>query len=136
MSTFVLGKGSVPGKERRTGGAPKSSTLDFSLRPIAREENLAPLWPVFLGRQRSTKPTITTSKGMTMTAKLTGSRVTIRLTEEDERAIRSLTTLRLPMFSLVNKSDIVRAALQEAAAAAAAKQEAERALAAELASRR
>jgi hypothetical protein len=73
---------------------------------------------------------------MTMTAKLTGSRVTIRLTEEDERAIRSLTTLRLPMFSLVNKSDIVRAALQEAAAAAAAKQEAERALAAELASRR
>jgi len=24
VSTFVLGKGSVPGKERRTGGAPKS----------------------------------------------------------------------------------------------------------------
>jgi hypothetical protein len=60
-----------------------------------------------------------------MQQKLTGSRVTVRLTQEDERAIRTLRGLLRPRFPLVNKADIVRAALQEA----------ERALSAEHASR-
>ena len=49
-----------------------------------------------------------------MQQKLTGSRVTVRLTQEDERAIRTRRTLLRPRFPLVNRADIVRAALQEA----------------------
>jgi hypothetical protein len=49
-----------------------------------------------------------------MQQKLTGSRVTVRLTQEDERAIRTLRGILRPRFTLVNTADIVRAALQEA----------------------
>jgi hypothetical protein len=44
----------------------------------------------------------------------TGTRVTVRLTAEDESALAALTAHMRPRFTLVNKSDIMRAALLEA----------------------
>lgn len=51
---------------------------------------------------------------MQRTQRTTGTRVTVRLTVEDERALSALAAHLRPRFTLVNKSDIIRAALTEA----------------------
>jgi hypothetical protein len=51
------------------------------------------------------------------TMKTTGTRVTVRLTAADESALSTLTAAMRPRFSLVNKSDLIRAAIQKAAQA-------------------
>jgi hypothetical protein len=48
------------------------------------------------------------------TSKITDKRITVRLTEEDQRALKSLRSLLRPRFPWLNTVDLVRTALYEA----------------------
>jgi hypothetical protein len=54
---------------------------------------------------------------MITTAKLTDRRVTVRLSEADEEALQIVQTKLRPKYPWLNKADLVRAALHEAAIA-------------------
>jgi hypothetical protein len=54
---------------------------------------------------------------MITTSKLNNGRVTVRLSQEDEAALRVVQTKLRPKFPALNKAALVRAALHEAALA-------------------
>lgn len=58
------------------------------------------------------------------TSKIIDKRITVRLTEDDERALKSLRGLLRPRFPWLNTVDIVRTALHEAERALSAEQHA------------
>jgi hypothetical protein len=57
---------------------------------------------------------------MIVTTKLTDRRVTVRLSEADEEALQIVQTKLRPKYPWLNKADLVRAALHEAAIALSA----------------
>jgi hypothetical protein len=54
---------------------------------------------------------------MITTSKLTDRRVTVRLSEADEEALKIVQTRLRPKFPSLNKADLVRAAIHEGALA-------------------
>jgi hypothetical protein len=58
------------------------------------------------------------------TSKMIDKRITVRLTEDDERTLKSLKGLLRPRFPWLNTVDIVRTALHEAERALSAEQQA------------
>jgi hypothetical protein len=52
---------------------------------------------------------------MISTSRTTKHRVTVRLTQEDEEALQVVQTRLRPKYPWLNKADLVRAALHEAA---------------------
>jgi hypothetical protein len=55
-----------------------------------------------------------------MTPKMSDKRITFRLTEDDDRALKTLNRLLRPRFPGMNSTDIIRTALHEAERALAA----------------
>ena len=57
-----------------------------------------------------------------MTPKMSDKRITFRLTEDDDRTLKTLNRLLRPRFPGMNSTDIIRTALHEAERALAAEQ--------------